>query len=452
VAATLRGIAAVFLVWTLSAASALAQQGMNVVAERLGNPFAARWPNDVYPRNIWDMQVFDGALYLGAGNSSNAPPSRNAGPAPVMRYRDDRFEEAFVTDDEQVDVFRIIGDNLVVPGHDPRESWDWGNLYRLHAGEWEKIRAIPNAIHTFDIAGRAGVLFAVGGARNQSVSAWFSRNGYDWAPMELGLNRHLAPHSNPSGRFQARSSGRLFSLFEVGGALVASGLVPLAYGGAPEGQFMVGALFRIDEERLVPLGATILSGDQATERIGVNLFPTSSPETPAFSFAVRAVMRDATTYYLGVSAAHDMQWTPFGVFAASSLEAAHQVSTPAGAYIYDLKAHDGEVYALSNTRLADGEFEVAVLALDRGGLALRPWFAFQAPTFARSFEPFDGDWYFGLGSEVSLDLSARNLGFAAPPDRLSEATGEIWRVRGAGLVQATFGPAEAGERSAAAPP
>lgn len=44
--------------------------------EYLGNSFS----KDNYANNVWDMQVFDGRIYLGHGNSSNKGPNQNAGP------------------------------------------------------------------------------------------------------------------------------------------------------------------------------------------------------------------------------------------------------------------------------------------------------------------------------------------------------------------------------------
>lgn len=42
----------------------------------LGSPFKKA----AYARNVWDMQLFGGKIYLGHGNSSNNAPSPNAGP------------------------------------------------------------------------------------------------------------------------------------------------------------------------------------------------------------------------------------------------------------------------------------------------------------------------------------------------------------------------------------
>ncbi|QUL57177.1 hypothetical protein KDC22_12320 [Paenibacillus tritici] len=48
----------------------------------LGSPFKKA----PYARNVWDMQLFDGKIYLGHGNSSNNAPSSNAGPVPIYYW------------------------------------------------------------------------------------------------------------------------------------------------------------------------------------------------------------------------------------------------------------------------------------------------------------------------------------------------------------------------------
>src|SRR5436309_1025344 len=51
----------------------------------LGNPLKGRYPDGIagnpmeYARNPWDMQVLNGRIYIGSGNSANNNPALNAG-------------------------------------------------------------------------------------------------------------------------------------------------------------------------------------------------------------------------------------------------------------------------------------------------------------------------------------------------------------------------------------
>jgi hypothetical protein len=99
----------------------------------VGNPYSTdqKYKERIYARNIWDMIAFHDKLYLGAGNSSNTGPSPNAGPVPIISYNPatNSFESVFTTSEEQIDIFYIFDNKLYIPGHDPRESWELGNLY-----------------------------------------------------------------------------------------------------------------------------------------------------------------------------------------------------------------------------------------------------------------------------------------------------------------------------------
>ena len=138
----------------------------------LGIPLGDRYSRRawIYARNVWDLQAHEGRLYIGGGNSSNVGPATNAGPVPLVSYDPDTggFVQESTVDDEQIDRFRVIAGRLHIPGHDPTESWDWGNDYVLGSTGWEKRRTIPRAIHTYDLALAGGRLFAAGSEQGGS--------------------------------------------------------------------------------------------------------------------------------------------------------------------------------------------------------------------------------------------------------------------------------------------
>ncbi len=122
----------------------------------LGNPLNIKYPDNtpkVYARNIWDMYAFDNKIYFGGGNSSNADPAPNAGPADLWSFNPatQSFIKEYTLAEEQIARFREFDGQLYIPGHDSRESWDFGNFYRLEAGTWKKYRTIPNGVHVYDI-------------------------------------------------------------------------------------------------------------------------------------------------------------------------------------------------------------------------------------------------------------------------------------------------------------
>lgn len=408
-----------------------------VAAERLGAPFAARWPQEYYPRNVWDMQVFGGFVYFGAGNSSNFGPSPNAGPVPIIRYDGQRFENVFSLQEEQVDMFRVFGGVLYTPGHDSRRRGEVGAVYRFDGRAWRSSPDIAGAVHVYDYFRRAGVDVAVGGARGDAPAAWISTSlDGAWRPLTYRANPVLSEQMGYDG---APRGGRLFSLFEIGHALYASGSIQLASPN-PEREFAFATLFQIEDVgTLTPMSVTIARlGDQgfaAAALHGADLFPGADGIADA-DFALlqvrRAVSLDGASIYIGALNHNDHQWRPVGVFAAPNLNDARALAVPEGVLVYDLLVHDRSVYALGNRELAPNRFEVQVLKLHEMS-AFHPVARFEAPAFARSFELYRGDWYVALGAEVSQDEAALPRAEAAQldwRDRLSAQAGLVLRIRG----------------------
>jgi hypothetical protein len=39
-----------------------------------------------------------------------------------------KFQREFIVEEEQIDRYDVFDDTLYLPGHDPRQSWQLGNL------------------------------------------------------------------------------------------------------------------------------------------------------------------------------------------------------------------------------------------------------------------------------------------------------------------------------------
>jgi hypothetical protein len=89
------------------------------------------------------------------------------------------------------------------------------------------------------------------------------------------------------------------------------------------------------------------------------------------------------------------------------------VSLPGKAKPWDVLVRNGKLYVLGVIANQTGNYTVTVS--ETADLAQwKELFRFQSDTFARSFEELNGDFYFGLGSEISP---------------LPSSTGDILRVR-----------------------
>jgi hypothetical protein len=133
------------------------EDNMSNYPKYLGNPIK---DEPASARKIKDLQAWQGRVYLGYGDWN-----KNLGPVNVWYYQPDPcgfINEATLDDENAIDRYVVIGDDLYIPGTDPRESWDYGNFYRnCNDGEgWQKFRTIPNGVHNFDMEKYKGKLFA----------------------------------------------------------------------------------------------------------------------------------------------------------------------------------------------------------------------------------------------------------------------------------------------------
>ncbi len=171
----------------------------------VGNPYKKYYQDGEasYARNIWDMKLYNGKIYIGAGNSSNKGPAQNAGRVYVLSLdpTTDKFSEDYQVAEEQIDIFKIYGDVLYIPGHDATQKWTLGNIYAKKDNKWKKYRTLPNALHVYDLAVKDGKVFTAIGLKGKGA-VFISDDMEKWKEI---------PHGD----------GRVYSFLEVGNELFA---------------------------------------------------------------------------------------------------------------------------------------------------------------------------------------------------------------------------------------
>ncbi|MFN8452504.1 MAG: hypothetical protein U0521_28840 [Anaerolineae bacterium] len=367
--------------------------------ETIGNPFAAQFPggDSVYARNVWDMQVFDGRLYLGYGNSNNDPPAPNAGPVDVWYYdaAGSRFVDEYTVKDEQIERYVVIDGALYIPGHDPTEDTGKGSIYRLTDAGWQQRQTVPTALHVYDLARFEGELYAaisVSSVSHGNTLVVSDDDGETWRQLRIPI-ASLDDQMNVT---------RAWELLEVGDKLLVSVQKPVL--GVVENGAEVAA--QLDMPLLYQYADGVFQG------LNTDPFPGEASDT-------RPRVARATPYldrvvYVGAEVTSDHQWTPFGLFSIGANLDVSRYPLAAGAMPWDILARDDALYALLSQPDDAGNTVVSVI----GTRDLANWcpvLQFNADTFARSFELYDGDFYFGMGTEA---------------DPLSAASGDILRVKG----------------------
>lgn len=360
--------------------------------EDLGIPYGKRYAagERMYARNPWDLQAYQGYLYMGAGNSSNLGPARNAGPVPILRVdpRSNEVERVFQVDDEQIDLFYVFDGQLYVPGHDPRESWELGNFYRLEKdGQWVKHRTVPGGIHVYCMARHEGKLFAGTGTtvktekgrRGRSAVCISEDDGATWREEHLGLRR-------------------IHAFLQVQGTLFAVDVLM--------DETMRENWARFRDLPMISVFEHLADGS-FRPREDLQL-PQLFPGYPKLSWhfregkPVKPVSFGERSVYIGGAVANDHQFLPFGLFVADSLAGdsveVRRAALPDQAMPWDVMVQEDMVYALASLNL-HGEITNAIYA-SSDTVEWKEVCRFRTPTFARSFERLDGVWYVALGCRI----------------------------------------------------
>lgn len=349
-------------------------------AARIGNPamskFGENHSRDAFARTVYDMQQFEGRIYLSCGDIS-----RNRGPVPVWSFapRDvangTGFAKEFIVDDDAIEMFRVVGDTLYAPGADSSggQSWDAGNLYTKRGGSWTKLRTVPNGIHVFDATEWRGKLFTVTGTLKGGGLHESTDRGRTWQ------SRHVA---------------RVMRFRQVQPAPDGSSLLLIPEWGK------LGP-YRFRGESLEPLHFDLFPG------VALDSSQTANHLTPFLNGFVYGI--NLGYYPLSFD-------QPRPLFALTDFEQGpHVVELFAHAVVTDLFARDDRCYVLTAKPDGDGFLGEIHASTD-----LKSWIRlarFHVPAVPFSFEELDGQWFVGLGARDRTLL------------RLNDpASGEIYRI------------------------
>jgi hypothetical protein len=359
-----------------AAAANVLQPTSDVTAsiQKLGNPFSDK---AVYGRNVWDMQLFNGRIYMGHGDTNS-----NVGPVPIWSYSpsSQSFTNEYTAPEEQVGPFRIMNGQLYTPGNDAREGWELGSFYRLDSNGWVQKRTIPNALHIYDVALHNGIMFAAIGTDSTAG-----------AVPKVMMSRDMGQTWTSA----TTEGGRCHNFFQFGGEIYA-----VTYLSNLQNPSWNNVVLRFD-------GTSFVNASFNSAKM--------IPDTPVGSRLrmVRTAMLGSQLLYVGGLIDNQSQWDGFALFAAPTIDTARRVTLPeATAKPYDVLVRNNTAYVLASVRQANGQHTILVYS-SQNATQWTELLRFTADTFARSFEELNGDFYFGLGSNVAAQ---------------SPVTGDIIRV------------------------
>ncbi len=375
-----------------SASQAATNVDVTAQLENLGNPTKAKWADNtscVYARNVWDMQKFNGKIYLGSGNSDNTGSGcGNAGPIDLWVYEasTSSFKKDTVAnipgyscspnclDTEQINLFRPTNGTLYVPSHDPKNNGAPG-IYKLNGSSWTKITSFFDN-HNYDVYKYQNSLIGVGMSTT----------------LPAGFLSNVNISTNDGATWQAATGitvqDRMYSILEIGNALY-------VYGN-------VGKLYRYTEGvSFVRVNSSSSHGGMIPQGFIAGMVPRVE----------RNVKFGADTVYIGGLNVTDHQWDPVGLFKVSTETNAAVINLPGGFKPRDILVNGQTIYVLGQTGTSPNMTNYVYSSTD-----LMNWteiLHFSSDTFADSFEHLNGSFYFGMGTSMTP---------------LSNTAGTIYRV------------------------
>ena len=360
----------------------------------LGNPAAHRYPQpEQWPaRTPWDLFISDNRLYVGLGDASNEGLTPNAGPVPIIAYdlaRNAFIEEA-VLPEEQIDRFYKIENQLMIPGEDSRESWDWGSLYVQQSNRhWQQRRKIPRFIHVHALTFFKGRLYAggnvpdaipkgIGAQRHGSAVASSSDLGVHWRPTDLG-------------------GWRVSEFLQVKGNLYAvdafAGPSFQAWLNKQGRQSFYSAIYELDDTsqwiRRTDLNAEIMLPDTplAGQRMAV---------------IDRSVFWKDTTFYIAAFTTQPGELAIRVAYQANNLHSGHvsvsRLPFTDDTQVWDVAADDTHIWISTATNGMNGRW-LNQLHKSTDGHHWQTVLAFEAPTYGHSFALNGKNIYWGLAGE-----------------------------------------------------
>ena len=377
--------------------------------------------------NVWDLQAFDGKVYLGGGNTTTNPGPLNVWAYDVAGGGFGASPEA-VSRNEAIENFRVLGGDLYLPYSDPDQPPGDGVYFQRRrpgeAGFTEVGDRSVRLAHVRDMVRLGdGTILAVGNSRNVTIdnqtaeaiaastdgaSAAVSRDGgasftaavdptqinpygnwyysaftYDGRAFATGLSLQT------SGNFQAFEP--IVEFDPVLGRFVGSNDGPTG-GAAPRPGAVRGTDFFVAPDDPADRLQDPRTGEQA---FGVVAFVRESVE-----FDGQLVYALATHSPFTGTTRRDFYRNSLDFLVKTSVDSApiDVVFPDAQALGEDVLLGDGGVYALANRRDDDGTYRVYVyFSTDPAAGAWDEVLTFASDNLARSFEVVDDTFYFGLG-------------------------------------------------------
>ncbi|MEL6441767.1 MAG: hypothetical protein AAFQ80_21250 [Cyanobacteria bacterium J06621_8] len=389
---------AIFLV----ACGAFAQDEGSEKIIKLGNPFVDDG-HEGRALNVWDLQVFDGKIYLAGGSTVT-----NVGPINVWAYNPakQKFIQEYTVEEEAIEHYRVFDDQLYIPAADPTKG-DRNKFYRRDVnGQWQKYASpVVKLAHVRDLIKTDNDhVLMVGNNRQPSkpdrVGTTIAIETKDGFSFKAGGIDNVLVNGQVLANFNW-----FFSVFRYQNRILAtnaslrdSASFPgsIAQYSPQSDQF---ELQRDLQQEFIPQKLFAKGGKYGSRIIYRPWKPVEYQNY--LVYPVRSYSAFPDNY-------RQAYMNSIGFFYKSGLgDSPQQLKLPGKALGEDVVIIGNELYVLANKKRQDDQFTVYVYRTDSldGRIKWRRVVKFNSASKARSFEYLDDTFYFGLGQDYGEPIA-----------------------------------------------
>ena len=333
----------------------------------IGNPSAQQYTEkNAVSRNPWDMAVYGGKLYVGAGDYD-----QNTGPAKVSEYSISKrsWKLSASLPDEQISRFKLIDGVLYAPGIDPKSDWSTGNLYYNDTKKWQTLSNIPDAVHLFDVVKFGDKIFyGIGTANDTIAPVKVSSDQKQYTDVYFYKGEQKLTEQNQFGYLRA------YDFFILNRELYCAVHHPLK-NGQNTGEFGNGGIYRYDGTAF-RYHAPYYSDALQTKFVAYVPLPAS--ETLGNQVYLAAGYLYKTQDFINYT----------------------EIKMPDESTVVDILQENGKLYILSKLQLSDGTFRTTVWRLEEQPVLI---YSFDFGLGGMSFAKDGSTFYVGIG-EVEEEI------------------------------------------------
>lgn len=332
------------------------------------------YPEDPVSRSPWDIEVYDNKVFVGGGDYD-----KNTGPIPAYYYdiEESCWINSGILPDEQIDRIKVIHDALFIPGCDPKESWEYGNLYTYQDNQWITMRSIPGGIHQFDIIEYHDMIFVgLGVNPGEYPIAVSTDNGITFRQMMMYKDGKLLNTSIPNSPDVTSLIIRVYDFF----------------------------LFN------ETLYAYCCTNSNISTHVEIYKF-----ENGAFHYYcnlpenIKTKRTSYKTFNNNLEYNGKLFFTTGNLYVTDDLNKAERMDFPGDSAITDLRIINDKLYALVVLKNEDGSFRNSIWKYSKANQTFIELLYYSFPCPALSFTYDNSIFYFGMG-HGKLDGSCSSCG------------------------------------------